>query len=194
MSRAAQVARERNIPIVLDPVGAGATGPRLEASQKLLEEARPWLVKGNASEIMALSGASGQKQKGVDSEIETDSNERFWEVALEAKKFSATHKVLVGVTGKTDLLTDGEKGIAIEGGSILLTKLTGTGCLLSALCGAFMAVGPQEPLDAANAAFSLVSRSGERAAASLSRPGAMGEFKARFFDELSLSYKGTDSR
>jgi hydroxymethylpyrimidine/phosphomethylpyrimidine kinase len=182
MKRAAQTARDKNIPMILDPVGAGATSVRKDAALTLIRDYKPALLRGNASEILSLGGALGRTQKGVDSQ-----NIEDVPMLLEnAKALSQKTGAVVAVTGKTDMAVFQDNEILLEGGSPLMTKITGSGCLLSALAGAFVGTDPQDPLGATAAALSLLKVAGERAERSLKRPGALGELRQRIFDELSL--------
>lgn len=183
MLAAAQAANAREIPVLLDPVGAGATAERLRASRRILEEARPSIVRGNASEIRALLDIGGPKQKGVDAA----SPEEGSHAEKDAHSLAVALNTVVAVTGKTDHATDGRKSLSVEGGSELLTKLTGTGCMLSAMMAAFVAANPQEPLDAAGSALALLKKAGERAESGLTRALALGEFKSRLFDNLAIA-------
>ena len=98
---------------------------------------------------------------------------------------------MVAVSGQTDILTDGAKVIKIEGGTPLLTKLTGTGCVLSCLTGAYAGAWPKDVLKATAAANIHLARAGEKAQERLERPMALGAFKAALFDELAMM-EGSD--
>jgi hydroxyethylthiazole kinase len=178
MEAAVAVATERGIPVTLDPVGAGASQRRLSASMAFLAPAG--IVRGNASEILALAG-HGAGQKGV------DSSSREGEEALveNAAKLAQRAKAIVAVSGPADFITDGHRVIKIEGGTPLLTKLTGTGCLLTALVGAYVGASPGEPLLATAAAHVHLAKAGEMAQARLERPMSLGSFKVALFDELA---------
>jgi hydroxyethylthiazole kinase len=179
MRRAAAAAALRGTPIVLDPVGAGATPRRLEAAKEFLPLAT--IVRGNASEILALRGA-GENQKGVDSNAEVNDES----LAKAIMEMAANLDAVVVVTGRTDFASDGKTLERVEGGTPLLTKLTGTGCLLSALVGAYVASSPDLPLQAAAAALRHLARAAEKAEAVLATPGALGSFKTALFDRLGL--------
>jgi hydroxyethylthiazole kinase len=178
MAAAHAKAKARGIPVILDPVGAGATPRRLEASKRFLEGAA--IVRGNASEILALKGAVGG-QKGVDSSADLTLD------ALEeaAKALAKEAGAVVAVTGKTDIATDGKDSFRVEGGHVWLTALTGTGCLLSVVTGAYAGASPDRPLEAAASALRHVARAGELAAAELKVPGALGSYKTLLFDHLA---------
>lgn len=178
MAAAHARARAKGIPIILDPVGAGATPRRLAASKRFMEGAT--IVRGNASEILALKGAVGG-QKGVDSSASADLD------ALEAAASSLAREagLVVSVTGETDIVSNGIVSTRVEGGHVWLTALTGTGCLLSVLTGAYAGASPDAPFEAAASALKHVARAGERAAAALAVPGALGGFKTLLFDQLA---------
>ncbi len=133
MHRAAEAARKRRIPIVLDPVGAGATSYRTRTARELIQAFPPEIIRGNASEIMALLEADA-KTKGVDSTASSDA-------AVEiGRELHAECGAVVCISGETDY-TIGRAGV-IRGrnGHIMMTRVTGLGCTASALCGAFAAV------------------------------------------------------
>ncbi|PZX07417.1 hydroxyethylthiazole kinase [Psychrobacillus insolitus] len=132
MFLAGKKANALNIPVVLDPVGVGATTFRLQLTRDILEVVDISLIRCNIGELAAIAGVDWQA-KGVDGgsgqmNLET--------VAVDVAK---KHNCLVIVTGKSDLLTDGNKIIRITGGHKRMTEVTGTGCLLSAICSAALA-------------------------------------------------------
>jgi hydroxyethylthiazole kinase len=177
---AGRTARERGIPLVLDPVGAGATRARLEAAGALLSETKPTIIRGNLAEILALLPGAVGAQKGVDSDAAHSPENRE-----KCARLSRERGAVVAVTGPVDLVAQGEKTAEIPGGSPLLTRLTGTGCLLSALVGAYAAVAPEDPFGAAQAAMRHLKKAGEAAASLLSAPENLGEFRVRLFDALA---------
>ena len=156
MIAAGLAASRRGTPVVLDPVGAGATSQRTEAALKIIEQCRPTIIRGNASEIMALVDA-GIKSKGVDSSVSSDD-------ALEsAKRLAAATGAVVVISGETDYITNGTDVYTVEGGSPIMTSVTGMGCTATAVVGACAAV-VTDPMVAATAAMALMSLAGERAA------------------------------
>jgi hydroxyethylthiazole kinase len=184
MEAAAKVAGKKGIPVVLDPVGAGASARRLTASKSFLEAAT--VIRGNASEILALVGHKGT-QKGVDSSSKAEE-----EILIEkAGRLAQSSQAVVAVSGKVDLITDGKTAIKIDGGTPLLTKLTGTGCVLSVMVGAYVGSWPLEPLHAVAAAHIHLAKAGEKAQDRLDRPKALGSFKTALFDELAM-LEGSD--
>ena len=173
MKTAGLAASKRGIPIVLDPVGAGATSQRTAAALELIAYCHPTIIRGNASEIMALVDA-GVKSKGVDSKASSHD-------ALEAARTLARASgSVVVISGATDYITDGTRVHTVEGGDSIMTAVTGMGCTSTALVGAFAAVEPDAML-AATAAMAVMSLAGERAAAKAHGNGSM---QMHFLDEL----------
>jgi hydroxyethylthiazole kinase len=173
MHRAATVAGARGTPWVLDPVGAGATRYRTDTARALLAR-RPAVLRGNASEILAVAG-SATATRGVDSTAEADA-------ALDAaQQLARTHGCVVVATGAIDLATDGTRTVRVANGHPALTRVTGTGCALSAITAACCAVEP-DPLAAAVAALVLVGVAGELAAAHTTAPGS---FAVAWLDQLA---------
>lgn len=173
MLAAGRAAAARGIPIVLDPVGAGATSQRTQAALDIIEQCTPTIIRGNASEIMALVDA-GVKSKGVDSSAASDD-------ALEsAKRLASEVGTVVVISGETDYITDGTEVHTVEGGNPIMTSVTGMGCTATALIGAFAAV-VDDPMVAAAAAMAVMSLAGERAAESSRGNGSM---QVNFLDEL----------
>ncbi|RYG03041.1 MAG: hydroxyethylthiazole kinase [Chitinophagaceae bacterium] len=165
MFMAADAANETTTPWVLDPVGAGATSFRDEILQALLER-KPTVIRGNASEIIALAKQNTTATKGVDS---TDSSD----TALEsAKHLNSTYGSVVCVSGETDIVVDGEELISLQNGHIMMTKVTGLGCTASALIGAFIGV-TENTKDAVVAAMSLIGIAGELAVQQSAGPGSL---------------------
>ncbi|MFO7317311.1 MAG: hydroxyethylthiazole kinase [Bacilli bacterium] len=127
MFLAGKKANELNIPVVLDPVGAGATKYRKEVSENLLREIKFDLIRCNAGELAAIAGIDWQA-KGV------DSGEGEMDIVLVAKDTAKKFGTMVAVSGKEDVVTDGEWILFVRGGHEWMTQVTGTGCLLSAIC------------------------------------------------------------
>lgn len=173
MVKAGQKATSLGVPIILDPVGAGATALRTTAAKRILAETSVSLVRGNASEILALAGAQANT-KGVDA---ADSVEQATEQAI---RLAAELKVPVAITGPQDLITDGNRVIRVNNGHPLMSCITGTGCGATAIIGAFSGVDP-DPVSAAATALSYYGLAGERAAVDASGPGS---FMIRFLDAL----------
>ncbi|KAH7366523.1 hypothetical protein KP509_18G082500 [Ceratopteris richardii] len=154
MKTAAVRANELNKPWVLDPVGVGASRFRTERCLELIA-LRPAVIRGNASEIMAVAGATTAPPKGVDSIHNTPD-------ALEAAKELAkkTH-CIVAVSGAVDLVTDGKRVLGVSNGVSLMQRITATGCAVTALIAAFISVNPGRPLESAAFALALFGLAGE---------------------------------
>ncbi len=153
-------ANELNIPVLLDPVGAGASALRTDTAVKLLNEVKFSVIRGNASEIKTLAGESADT-KGVDAG-ETDAiNDDMVETA---KKFALKTGAVIAVTGKTDIVTDGTKTFLINNGNKMMSSITGTGCQLSALMTAFAAANKDDILTACAAAVCTMGLCGEKGA------------------------------
>jgi hydroxyethylthiazole kinase len=170
---AGKAAHQKGIPIIIDPVGAGATSYRTQTCLLLIEECKPTIIRGNASEITALV-KNGSKTKGVDSIASSDS-------ALSSAKLLAKHSgAIVVISGAVDYCTDGEQVVEVHNGSPLMTKVTGLGCTATAIIGAFAAI-QKNSLQAASHAMAVMGIAGELAAAKSKGPGTM---QLNFLDEL----------
>lgn len=166
MFKAGLHAKARGVPVVLDPVGAGASHLRTETARDLVKQVRPGFLRGNASEILAL-GADVGGARGVDTQ-HTVSQARSAAVAL-----ARTHGMTVAVTGPEDYVTDGRREARIRNGHPLMARVTGTGCAATAITGAFAATEP-DPFQAAVAALVVFGLAGEWAAQQAQHPGSFG--------------------
>ncbi len=178
MVKAGQEAGRRGIPIILDPVGSGATHFRTSVAQRLLEEISPTIVRGNASEIRSLI-RTGQGAKGV------DSMHRPEEILEEARELSISRQCVISVSGPTDLIVARDSLIRISNGHPMMPRITGLGCTATALTGAFAAVNPS-PFQAAAHAMAVMGIAGEMAAEHAVGPGS---FQMHFLDALYLLQK-----
>lgn len=133
MLKAAKTANEKKIPIVFDPVGAGASSLRNETTKKLLQEAKMTVIRGNLSEISFIAGLSSST-RGVDSS-DSDSKNDADKIA---KLVSDKYQCVVAITGDIDTICEGERLTKISNGVPLMRKVTGTGCMLSAVVGAYV--------------------------------------------------------
>lgn len=156
MIKAGKTANKHNIGIVLDPVGVGATQFRNEAIVDLLTQVHPTIIKGNASEIMSLSGMNTQS-KGVDSSADS------LEAIDAALKVARDHRCVCAVTGRIDIITDGRYIVKIYNESDLLSYITGTGCMITSLAASFLG-GGASPLVSAVGGILAMSIAGEEAA------------------------------
>ena len=173
MVAAGRKANELGIPVVLDPVGAGATRLRLNSARRLLEELKLAVVRGNAAEIGILAGRGGEI-KGVESLGATgDLKETAVSLALETG-------AVVAITGKQDILSDGRRLALVDNGHPMLGTVTGTGCMATTMIAAFAAV-EKDYLVAAAGALACFGLAGERAAEGAEGPGS---FQVALFDWL----------
>lgn len=165
MKAAIKKANSLRRPIVLDPVGAGATSFRNQTLQAILNAGHPQFIRGNASEVMALAGFSVQT-KGVDS---TESSLSSLEAA---RTLSREHHCVVCVSGETDLVVQDQRVLYLHNGSPLMEKVTGLGCTATAILGAFAAV-VKDPFEAAVSATAFMGVCGEIAAGMSQGPGTL---------------------
>lgn len=179
MLLAGKCASERGRPLVLDPVGVGATTLRANTIRRILEETKVTVLRGNASEILFLANKASANSS-LDAQHSVDE-------AAESAIVLARHlKLTVAMSGETDLVTDGSRCLRITGGHALMPLVTGTGCALSSLVAAFLAVEgstPPDPLLAAASALACFSRAGELAAEKAQGPGT---FIPHFLDALHI--------
>jgi len=173
MILAGKQASRRYVPIILDPVGAGATGLRTRTAQRIVAETRVQVVRGNASEILALRGASSST-RGVDSTAAVD------DAAEAASLLAHALGTTLAITGPVDLITDGNRRLRVYNGHPLMATVTGTGCAATAIIGAFLAVDP-DPVSAAATGLAYFGLVGERAAERASAPGS---FMIQLLDNL----------
>jgi len=166
MELAAAKASEINKPWVLDPVGAGATALRDETVAMLLQY-KPTVIRGNASEIMALAKVSQQKTKGVDSVHQSSE-------AIEAAQWlNTTYGSVVCISGATDVIISGTQKVLLKNGHPLMQKVTGLGCTATALIGAFVGNDSSNAFQATIAAMALLGVAGEIAEQNSVGPGSL---------------------
>lgn len=175
MLLAARAANQRGIPVILDPVGAGATRYRTQTVKQILSEVEISVIRGNASEVLCLAVAD-VKTKGVDSSLSLSD-----EIVDAAGAIARQHGCIVAISGEKDLITDGGRVLRVANGVPLMTRVTGLGCGLSAVTGAFCAVDRDDRLAATAAAFGFYGLCGELALGISDRPGS---FFVAFLDTL----------
>ena len=176
-------ATEKGIPIILDPVGAGATSYRDESITKLLAKKPPQIIRGNASEIMSVVGQSVDS-KGVDSTASSAE-------AIEAAFKLARHiQGVVCVSGETDHVVNAQgQHVSLSNGQPLMAKVTGVGCSATAMIGAFAAIQPA-PFRATAACMAYLGVAGEIAAQQTLEKGAgPGTFQVELLDAINLMSK-----
>ena len=161
MLAAGRCARELQHPIVLDPVGAGASALRTETALRILNEVRPTALRGNISEIRALA-VHAKTTQGVDANAaDAVTEENLAASAAFVRTFAARANAIVVVTGAIDLITDGVRCYAVRNGRPMMGRVTGTGCQLSALMAAALSAVPKDPLEAAAMTVALMGAAGE---------------------------------
>jgi hydroxyethylthiazole kinase len=183
MLAAGASANEAGVPVVLDPVGAGATTYRTETAKRILDSLDVAVLRGNAGEVATLVGVEAEV-RGVESIAAGD------DAAEIARVAASTLGVVASVTGPVDHISDGDRAAAIANGDPLLATVTGTGCMSSAITGCFLAV--DEPFDAAVAALVAFGVAGEDAAREAKGPGS---FHVALYDALAaLDPESLDAR
>lgn len=178
MLLAGKAANKNNIPVIFDPVGVGATPFRTELANEFINEVAVSIIRGNASEINSLIGGTANT-RGVDSGNVAVSRHSLAESA--ANKLQC----VVVVSGAQDAISDGARTVIIDNGHPMLTKITGSGCMATALIGAFAGVA-DDMLTAATAGISTMSISGEITAAKMDHPQGTGTFRVYLIDCISL--------
>jgi hydroxyethylthiazole kinase len=174
MLAAGRAANERGVPVVLDPVGVGATRYRTETAKRILDEVDVAVLRGNAGEVATLVGVAAE-MRGVESMgVGRDAAD----LAREAGRALG---VVASVTGPIDHVSDGERVVAIANGDVMLASITGTGCMSSAITGCFLAVA-DSPFDGAVEALVAFGVAGEDAAISAKGPGS---FHVNLYDALA---------
>lgn len=173
MIKAGKKASDLGIPIILDPVGSGATTLRTASARKIIAETRVGVIRGNASEILSLRHADS-KTKGVDSVHSVD------EAAETARILAEELRTTLAITGPVDLITDGQRVVRVSNGHPLMGYVTGTGCTATVTIGAFLAVD-EDPVSATATALAFFGLAGETAAKTAAAPGS---FMIQMLDAL----------
>lgn len=182
MEAVARRAGERGIPVVLDPVGAGATTMRTEAAQRLLATGAIKVLKGNAGEVTILAGGDAEVRG-----VESMAAEGAETAAVELAK---ARDMVVAITGAEDFVTDGERSARISNGTEIMGRVVGTGCMSASVIGSFVAIDPDAFEGTVNA-LSAYGIAGETAAERATMPMA---FKSELMDALTSLDKGHERR
>lgn len=177
-------ANELSHPVVLDPVGAGASKLRTETAMQLLEEVKFAVIRGNISEIKTLALGSGTT-KGVDADIaDRVTEENLDDVVAFAKTFAEKTGAVIAITGAIDIVADDKKAYCIRNGHPMMASVTGTGCQLSAMTAAFVTANPEHPLEAAAAAVSAMGYAGEMAHSRLNEMDGNSTYRNYIIDAI----------
>lgn len=185
MLAAGKAANRKGIPVVLDPVGAGASTLRTETAAKIMGEVKLAVIRGNISEIMAVSGAGG-KTRGVDaSEIDLAGEGKIQGVNRLAVELAQRTGSVIAITGAIDVVSDGTRSCYIKNGHAMMAGITGTGCMCTSLTGAFC--GAEEDYAvAAAAALMAMGIAGEKAYRRIEAGGfGNGIYRVFIMDEIS---------
>ena len=184
MLLAGKQANRLHHPVVLDPVGAGASELRTQTALQLLKEVQFTVIRGNISEIKTLASGSGTT-KGVDADVaDRVSEENLDGVVAFAKAFAKKTGAVVAITGAIDIVTDGEKAYCIRNGHPMMSSITGTGCQLSAMTTAFVTANPEHPLEAVAAAVCAMGYAGEVAHSRLSELDGNSSYRNYIIDAI----------
>ena len=184
MRIAGKRANELQHPVVLDPVGAGASRLRTETALHLLNEVRFTVIRGNISEIKTLASGNGTT-KGVDADVADQVTEENLDAAVAfAKGFAQKTGAVIAITGAIDIVADGQKAYCIRNGHPMMSSITGTGCQLSAMTAAFVTANREHPLEAAAAAVSAMGVAGETAYSRLSARDGNSTYRNYIIDAI----------
>lgn len=176
MLRAGRRANELNRPIVLDPVGAGATAYRTVTARRLLEQLTITVVKGNAGEVATLAGVAAEV-RGVESGEVAD-------IVKPAAALSERYGCVVAVTGERDLVLQGGRQVWVGGGSPRMKTFVGSGCVATSIIGCFAGAGPEHPFEATVGALTCYRAAAARAATR--DPLGPLSYRELVYEELSL--------
>ena len=184
MLLAGHTANRLGRPVVLDPVGAGASHLRTDTAFRLLREVQFTVIRGNISEIKTLASGAGTT-KGVDADVADKVTEENLDSAVAfAKKFAAQTGAVIAITGAIDIVADAQKAYVIRNGNPMMSSITGTGCQLSALTAAFVTANPGHQLEAAVAAVCAMGLAGEIAHKRLTPQDGNATYRSYIIDAI----------
>ena len=188
MLRSAEAAKQHGLPVLLDPVGVGASAFRRQAVAEILATGAVTVIRGNLSEISALASLDADTVSATDTPVGglQPVNVPGASTPGQAAAAAAAHYgCTAAVTGETDWVSDGKQRFPLHGGSPLLTRVTATGCMTSALIGAFLAAMPEKAALSAACGIQMMNRAGEYAAKKADCK--LGSFHTALFDAISLA-------
>lgn len=184
MFAAGRKANELFHPVLLDPVGAGASALRTDTAVRLMEEIKLAVIRGNISEIKTLALGSGTT-KGVDADVaDAVTEENLAETVAFAKSFAKKSGCIAAITGAIDLVSDGETCYVIRNGRPEMGRITGTGCQLSGMMTAFIVANPEERLEAAAAAVCAMGLAGEIGWSRMAEGDGNSTYRNRIIDAI----------
>lgn len=186
MIKAGQKANALNHPVILDPVGAGASSFRSETTFRLLNKIQFSVIRGNISEIKTVYQGIGTT-KGVDADINDIVNEENLDETIDfARELSQRTGAIIAITGAIDIIADANHATIIRNGCPNMSRITGTGCMLSAILGAYVAVNQDSMFDTVSCAVALMGYSGELAQQKVQQQDAgTGSLRVYLIDALS---------
>lgn len=171
-------------PVVLDPVGAGASALRTNTANDLLKEVKFTVIRGNISEIKTLASGAGTT-RGVDADVaDSVTKENLAQAAAFAKAFAEKTGAVVAITGAIDIVADAKKAYCIFNGHPMMRSITGTGCQLSAMTAAYITANPETPLEAAAAAVCAMGICGEKAYGRLGSEDGNSSYRNYIIDAI----------
>ncbi len=171
-------------PVVLDPVGAGASRLRTETAHQLLNEVKLAAIRGNISEIKTLALGAGTT-KGVDADVaDAVTDNTLDSIVAFTKEFSKKTGAVIAMTGAIDIVADGQRAYVIRNGHPMMSRITGTGCMLSAATAAYLTANPAHPLEAAAAAVCAMGLCGQRAYDRLGERDGNATYRSFIIDEM----------
>lgn len=179
MIKAGQAANRKNIPVVFDPVGAGASALRNRTTQTLLKEIKFTVIRGNLSELSFIAGLSAAT-RGVDANAADDK----FDAADVAKTVAEKYGCVAAITGATDVVCDSKRTAKIKNGVAAMGKITGTGCMLSGVVGAYVGAN-DDAFSAVVTAIASMGIAGEQAYAKYGSIGT-GSLRVGIIDALSV--------
>lgn len=185
MLLAGKTANRLSHPIILDPVGAGASSLRTETAKTLLSELHPTVIRGNISEIKTLALGTGSTN-GVDASVaDAVSEESLEGVIAFAKDFSAITGSVIAITGAIDIVASADEAFVIRNGCSMMSKITGSGCMLTAMTAAYITANPENTLYATAAAVCAMGLCGEKALITTEKVNAgNGSYRSYLIDEV----------
>lgn len=184
MFRAGKKANELEHPVLLDPVGAGASALRTNTALGLMKELKLSVIRGNISEIKTLALGSGTT-KGVDADVaDAVTEESLDEAVAFVKKFAEETGTIIAVTGAIDLVSDGKICYVIRNGRPEMGKITGTGCQLSGMMTAYVTANPDHALEAAAAAVCVMGLAGEIGWSRMQEGDGNATYRNRIIDSI----------
>ena len=185
MFLAGKKANELKHPIILDPVGAGASRLRTETAQKLIDEIKFTVIRGNISEIKTLAMGNGTT-KGVDADVADKVTEENLDSVIKfTKEFAKKTGAIIAITGVIDIVADDKKAYVLRNGNTMMGKITGSGCMLTAMTAAYIAANQDNSLEAVAASICAMGVCGERAFDKIQKKhGGNSTYRNYIIDEI----------